>query len=287
MSAGEIRISIIIVTFNSLPSLKYCLAHLKEAVKRTKCQLIIVDNNSIDNSPSVAKNLWPESEILINRSNFGFASACNQGAKAANGSYLLFLNPDVTVDTNCIEDLMAFAKSKDKAGAVGGRLRFPAGTFQPSCRNLPTFANIIMSRGSFLGRLFGGSDFYTLPDSAIPTEVPAIAGTLLLIKKETFDKAGRFDPQFFMFMEDTDLCKRLNMLGFSNYFVPAAGAVHEWGKGSSTGRFKRNWYHHRSVFKYFQKHKRGLSVYTLLPFMLSVNFLVTAFLDLFRSVKSK
>jgi len=130
-----------------------------------------------------------------------------------------------------------------------------------------------------MGRFFRGSDRYTLPDAAIPTEVPAVAGMLLFIRKDVFESVGRFDSGFFMFMEDTDLCKRLNMLGFSNYFLPQAGGVHEWGTGSSAGFFKRNWYHHRSVFRYFRKHRRGPETYLLLPVLLTLNFLLSSLVN--------
>jgi len=279
VNAGDDKLSIIIVTFNSLPSLRICLAHLKEAVKRINCELIVVDNNSTDNSPSVAKNLWLEARVIVNRKNMGFAAACNQGAKEAAGNYLLFLNPDVFVDSNCIDDLISFMPGKEKLGAVGGRMRFPDGTFQPTCRNLPSMVNLIFSRGSLFGRIFRSWNLYTLPDAAVPSEVPAVAGALLMIRKDVFERVGRFDWNYFMYMEDTDLCKRLNMLGFSNFFLPSAGAVHEWGGGSSTGFLKRNWYHHQSVYKYFRKHKRGWATFTILPLMLLLNFLLTGIVD--------
>lgn len=282
VTAGEARISIIIVTFNSLPSIQNCLAHLKESVKNISHELIIIDNDSVDNSPSAAKNISPEAEIIINRKNLGFAAACNLGAKRATGSYLLFINPDVYIDANCIEELLRFIYGKEKIGAVGGRMRFPDGRFQATCRNLPTIGNLIFSRGSFLGKLWRGFGSYTLPDRAVSAEVPALAGMLLLIRKDTFEKVGRFDPRFFLYMEDTDLCKRLIMLGFSNYFVPAAGAVHEWGRGSSTGNIKRFWHQHSSVFKYFRKHRRGLVTYLLLPVLLSVNLAVSVLLNLLK-----
>ena len=280
MNSGEINISIIIVTFNSLPVIKDCLTHLKEAVRRINRELIIVDNNSTDNSPSVAKNLWPDARLIINRMNLGFASACNQGAKEARGEYLLFVNPDVFVDSHCIEEFLRFIYDKEKVGAVGGRLRWPDGVFQPTCRNLPTISNMMLSRGSVMGRFFRSSVRYTLSDAAVPSEVPAAAGTLLIIRKSMFEKVGRFDSNFFMYMEDTDLCKRLNMLGFSNYFLPSAGAVHEWGKGSSAGNIKRKWHHHCSVYRYFRKHRKGLATLTILPVMLFINFLITSLLDL-------
>jgi GT2 family glycosyltransferase len=285
VSISEYKISIIIVTYNSLPPIQFCLAHLREGAKRIKHELIIIDNNSTDNTPSAAKNLWPEAEIMINRKNAGFAAACNLGAKRAQGDYLLFLNPDVYIDTNCIEELLNFVYGKEKVGAVGGRMRFPDSTFQASCRNLPTMGNLIFSRGSILGKFFRLTGSYTLPDRAIPVEVPALAGAMLLIRNDVFEKAGRFDPRFFLYMEDTDLCKRLTMLGFCNYFVPSAGAVHEWGKGSSSSVFKRIWHHHNSVFKYFRKHKRGAVTYLALPIMLMVNFVLVTLLNVLRFSK--
>ena len=77
-----------------------------------------------------------------------------------------------------------------------------------------------------------------------------------------------------MYMEDTDLCLRLRNSGLKNYFVPSAGAVHLWGKGSRAGRTRRRWYHHVSVWKYFVKHfPDGFSV-IVLPVVLAVNFVV-------------
>ena len=286
MNSGEINLSIIIVTFNSLPVLKECLAHLKEAVKRINYELIIVDNNSTDNSPSEAKNFKPDIRLIVNRKNLGFASACNQGAKESKGEYLLFVNPDVFVDSHCLEEFLKFIYDKEKVGAVGGRLRWPDGIFQPSCRNLPAISNLVCSRGSVFGRFFRSSGYYTLPDAAVPTEVPAVAGALLMIRKKVFEKVGRFDSKFFMYMEDTELCKRLNMIGFSNYFLPAAGAVHEWGKGSLAGSFKRKWHHHLSVYRYFRKHKKGAAALTILLVMLTANFLITGlFGSIFSSKK--
>lgn len=227
----------------------------------------------------------PDANVIVNRENTGFSSACNLGAKNASGNLLLFANPDVFVDANCIEELANFMQGKARIGAIGGRLRNPEGTFQPSCRNLPTITNILFSRGSFLGKIFRSSNNYTLPDSVNTIEVPAVAGALLMIHRNIFETVNRFDTRFFMYMEDTDLCKRLNMLGFTNYFVPPAGAVHEWGKGSGAGTFWRSWQHHKSVFSYFTKHKRSTATYLILPIMLAVNFLLISLFNLLNIKK--
>jgi hypothetical protein len=285
VNAGDIKISIIIVTYNSLGSLPSCLAQLREASRRINCELVAVDNNSTDNSPSAIRNFWPQANVIVNRKNKGFAFAANQGAKASAGEFLLFVNPDLFVDNNCLEEFLFFIRGKERIGAVGGRMRFPDGTFQPTCRKLPTLSNLVFSRGSFLGRIIRSTHKYTLPDSAVPTEVPAVAGTLLFIRKEVFESVGRFDANYFMYMEDTDLCKRLIMLGFSNFFLPQAGAVHEWGTGSPTGVFKRNWYHHASVFRYFRKYRRGSETYILLPVLLLLNFLLSSLVNAIKPSK--
>lgn len=286
MNSSDNKISLIIVTYNSLPALKTCLLHIKEATQQVDCEIIIVDNNSTDHSPSAAKNVLPNADIIMNRENLGFASACNIGAKQAKGSLLLFVNPDVFLDGNCIEELVSFMKNKDRIGAVSGRLRNPDGSFQPTSRNLPTFSNILFSRGSLIGKIFRNSNVYTLPDSAKPIEVPAVAGTLFMIRRDVFETINRFDTRFFMFMEDTDLCKRLNMLGFANFFVPLAGAVHEWGKGSNEGRNSRVWQHHKSVYKYFAKHRRGLITFIVLPLLLLINLFLVSFFNLFTGSRT-
>lgn len=281
------KISIIVVTYNSLPALQDCLVHLLKIVENLENEIIIVDNNSSDHSPSVAKNICPQSNIIVNKSNLGFAAACNRGAKKATGNYLLFLNPDVYLDINAVSEIVNFYQAQERIGVAVGRLRFPDASFQPTCRKLPTVGNMIFSRGAFLSRILGVSDKYTLPDYAVPTEIPAAAGTFMMISSELFQKIGRFDERFFMYMEDTDLCKRLIMLGFRNFFLPSAQGVHEWGEGSSAGTLKRSWHQHKSVHKYFMKHKRDWTVRLVLPVLLLVNFSIVGIFDIIRRLFGK
>ncbi len=278
MSFVEDSVSIIIVTYNSLPLFRDCLDHLKAATVDLDCEVVVVDNNSSDHSASAARHVFDGAEVLTNNRNLGFAPACNQGAAAASGEYLLFLNPDLLIDSDAIRRLKAAISSVDKAGAATGRLRFPDGVFQPNCRHFPTVSNLFFSRGSVLSRLLRKTSFYTLEDYGQIRRVPAVAGTMLMIRSELFRALGGFDERFFMYMEDTDLCYRADRAGYANYYVPEAGAVHLWAQGSKTGRVRRNRMHHQSVWKYFRKHRAGaLSTY-LLPVILPVNlFLTTVF----------
>ena len=241
--------------------------------------MIVVDNASGDSSAATAREIFPDCKIVENDRNLGFAAACNRGAKEAAGEFLLFLNPDVVIDPDAISRLLDTFKRRPEAGLVSGRLRFPDGSFQATCRNFPTAANLVFSRGSLLLRMFaGGIDRkarYTLPDYDETTEVPSVAATLLMIRKELFEKLGGFDERFFMFMEDTDLSLRSCQAGRKNFTVPAAGGVHAWGEGSRAGGFRRHRHHHMSLWRYFLKHHpNGFSV-IVLPVLLTLNLLLS------------
>lgn len=276
MSEIRPQVSVVIVTHNSLPALTDCLSSIKAAATKTPIDLIVVDNGSADKTVDQVIEQFAEARIIRNERNLGFAAACNQGAKSAPGEYLLFLNPDVQIDKDAIERLVAVTAERDQVGLVSGRLRFPDSSFQATCRQFPTIGNMIFSRGSVVSRLFADdcsqSKAYTLPDYMETTEVPAVAATMVMIRKDLFDKTGGFDDRFFMFMEDTDLSLRLHQSGYTNLVVPAAGGIHQWGAGSDLGRRRRLWCHHLSVWKYFLKHfPNGFSV-ILLPLLLTLNF---------------
>ncbi len=269
------KISVIVVTCNSLPSLGGCLAGLAGAVAAIDHELLVVDNNSTEDPSPVVRRHFPEARVQVLGKNVGFAAACNRGARAAKGMFLLFLNPDVILDGGAVNSLLAALKSYHKPGAVAGRMRYPDGGFQPTCRRFPTVGNIVFSRGSVLSRLFGGNTLYTLPDYEETMPVPAVAATVMLIRRSLFMLLKGFDERFFMYMEDTDLSKRLSTLGYVNLFVPTAGAVHDWGRGSDAGRIRRSWLHHNSMWKYFLKHlPNGFSL-LVLPLILTTNFLFT------------
>ena len=266
-------ISVVIITYNSLPILERCIRSVKKACVASDCSFVVVDNASTDSSLETVSALIPEAHIIRNRANGGFAKACNQAAFVARSEYLLFVNPDLEIDSEAIPALRLLFSEKEKVGVVTGRLRYPDGRFQANCRQLPDRTNILFSRGSMLSRLFAGVGSYTAADYDTLCAVPAVAGTFMMIKRELFISIGGFDERFFMYMEDTDLCKRLLEAGYCNYFVPNAGAVHHWGQGSAMGRIRRSWMHHWSVWKYFLKHfPDGFSV-VLLPLLLSGNFL--------------
>ena len=267
--------SIILVTFNSENSIVQSLQALKSADLFELCETIIVDNASTDDSLERAISVIPDVKIIQQNYNAGFAKACNRGALESSGRYLLFYNPDLEIDRDALVQLQEFLEKEQNAGAVSGRMRFPDGSFQATCRKFPNMQNIFISRGSFLSRFLSKTEIYTLPDYDEITEVDAVAGTMLAVSREKFMQVKMFDERFFMYMEDSDLSYKLHLSGFKNFFLPKAGGVHLWGKGSKAGHIKRAYYHHLSVWKYYLKHFPGGFSIIFLPFVLLGNFLLS------------
>ncbi|MFH1688442.1 MAG: glycosyltransferase family 2 protein [bacterium] len=267
-------VSVIIVTHDSERHLGACLQALKTALAMQPHELVVVDNNSTDNPEPVILEFFPGATVIRSDANSGFAAGCNRGAAQANGEFLLFLNPDVIVDPHAVVALRRVSETGGRLGAVGGRLRFPDGRFQPTCRNFPTATNLIFSRGSALGWLLGGTRVYTLGDYDEPMRVPATAATMMMIRRRIFDRLGGFDERFFMYLEDTDLCYRLSRRNYDNLFVPMAGGIHHWAEGSRARTARRTWMHHRSMWKYFLKHLPNGFTLLILPLLLTVNLLL-------------
>ncbi len=271
-------ISAIVVTFNSEKSISNCLKALSEEITTVGGDIILYDNDSTDATIRIVESDFPGIRIRGSSQNIGFASACNAAAGLAANEYLLFANPDMIIDKGALKILHDALISQPDAGAVVVRMRNADGSFQPTCRKLPDYRNILFSRGSVLRRESASdnpTEKYTLGDSDEIMEVPAASATCMLIRNDFFHKIGGFDKRFFMFMEDTDLCLRIGQEGRKAYFVPQAGAVHYWGQGAAISKIKRKWYHHISAWKYFLKHyPNGFSLFVL-PIALLFNFILT------------
>ncbi|MDF1543741.1 MAG: glycosyltransferase family 2 protein [bacterium] len=283
MSSEDYKLSIVTVLHNSFSVIASCLNSIPAAAGGLSYEVIVVDNNSSDNGAHVVTSCCPEAVLLTNDRNLGFAAACNQGAARARGEFLLFLNPDVIADPGSIFTLVNEHTRQENPGGLTARMRYPEGKFQSTSRRFPTMNNLLFSRQSFWGRLVGSrGGKYTLEDYRETTAVEAVAGTMLMIRRDLFERQGKFDERFFLYMEDTDLSYRLKQNGFSNYFVPSAGGQHAWGTGSDASKIKRHCHHHYSMWKYFLKHyPNGFSL-ILLPLLLMINLIFVSILDLFR-----
>lgn len=240
-------VSIIIVKYRSKKYLPGCLTSIG---KDPRWEVIIVDNDG---------------------RNIGFGSACNQGAKKAKGKYLFFLNPDTIVQPKSVELLIVFLKKHRDVGIVAPLLldknRKPY-KFQGTGEMTPRSAIFALS---FLNKLWPNnpvSKKYWLADwnKKRAKEVAVIPGSALMIRKDVFEKVGGFDENFFLYFEESDLCKRVRKAGWRVFFEPEAKVVHFWG--ASTPRNKEiEKIFRRSRFYFFKKHYGFLSAFLVEIFL--------------------
>ena len=241
----EIKLSIVIVSFNSTKELPACLDSLYKfncgEIKSGKWEIINVDNFSSDDTVAwlnrEGKN-YPGLTVIINKDNLGFGAANNRGALYAKGKYVLFLNPDTVVEKNTINIPLDYLSSHPDVGAVSAKTVLGNGQIDSSChRGFPTPWNTFCYF-SGLTRMFPKSKYfagYTLGHLDLNTthEVDAINGAFFLMPRDVGGQLNWFDEDFFWKGEDLDLCFRLKKAGYKIIYLPNVQVIHH--KGSSKG----------------------------------------------------
>lgn len=257
-------LSIIIVNWNSKDYLRACLTSLFCHRPSADSEVIVVDGASFDGCGEMLAREFPSVVFVQSEKNIGFARANNLGARHAKGGNLLFLNPDTEFLENSIDLLLQRLATLPEAGAVGCRLLNSDRSLQTSCvQSYPTVINQALDAEIFRrrfprSRLWGVAALYS--DATTPSEVEAISGACILIKKKAFETVGGFSENYFMYGEDLDLCFRLKRAGFRVYHVPETSIVHHGGGSSNggTGSFS-NVMMRESVFRFMRSNRGALS----------------------------
>lgn len=248
-------LSLILVTYNSSRVLPGFIGALQNHPPACPWELIVIDNASADNSVSLLRDSCREAIVIENDRNCGFAPAVNQGADHAHGEYYLLANPDIGWEAGVLDNLVAFLNDRPQAAAVTPSLRFPDGRPQSSLRRFPTHGNIWFSRGvpglGWLARHFG-RHAYTIPDPPTASVIEAAAAACLLVRASAFHKVGGMDERYFLYVEDTDLCRRLADAGWEVWIDPSVQIRHEWGRRNPHYR-RLKAYHRDSIRRYFRK----------------------------------
>lgn len=247
-------ISSIIVSYNCLESLKKCISSLKNQ-SGVENEIIVIDNDSKDGTVDFL--VGQALTAIFAGENLGYGRAANLAAKQASGKYLLILNPDTEFPQSALADLLDFAEHADNVGMISPLLVNQDGSVQLSARSFPGRLDFLFGRGSPLFRLrLTGEDMagYISSSDDRPFEVPAVSATAILIKREFFEKIGGFDPRFFLYLEDLDLCKRINEQGRKIILLQSVKVTHLWRASSRKRRFFAACQHHLSVWRYFNKH---------------------------------
>ena len=229
------QLSVIILNYNVRYFLELCVLSVQNAVKNIDAEIIVVDNNSQDDSCIMMKKRFPNLKLIENKENSGFPKGNNIGVAVAQGEYICILNPDTVVAEDTFSKVLAFAKKQQNLGIVGVKLIDGTGNFLPeSKRGIPTpFVAFTKITGLYkiFPKIFG--EYYAQHLSENQTgKVDILVGAFMLMKCELYNEIGGFDENCFMYSDDIDLSYMALKKGKSNYYFHETSVIHY--KGEST-----------------------------------------------------
>jgi GT2 family glycosyltransferase len=245
-----IDLSIGIVTYNGKSILKQCLDSIFQTPIVVSFEVIVIDNASVDATCEWLKETYPQVRLVENKENRGIAVGNNQCLQAAQGRYVLLLNNDTVVLPGTLDQLVAFADAHSDAGAVGGKLINPDGSFQASFFDFPN----LWSEFLHATRLWSFFDkgYPSRGECQPMQEVDWICSASLLVRRAAAEQVGGVDETFIMYSDETDLQYRLHRKGWKIYYLPEVSTIHFGGQSSSHWRRRKMIYRGKLLF--FQKH---------------------------------
>jgi len=257
--AGSVRLSVIIVTYNSIDNVRNCLDSLKKAALNLPYDVIVIDNNSTDGTVEMLKKEHPGVEVVANPDNIGYSRAINQGLRWAKSEYCLILNPDIIVLPGAIEIMLDHLARHQGVGLLGCKLLNEDGTLQYSVRRFLDLRTYLY-RFTPLRSLMAGSAierYYLMQEWGHNDNRPVdwVLGGCMLGRKQALLDVGLMDERFFIYFEDVDLCYRLWVKGWQVAYVAEAAMTHQHARTSANKLFNRATYEHfRSLFYFLWKH---------------------------------
>lgn len=254
---SKIKVSIIIVHYKVKKVLYGCLKSILKSSTSVPFEIIVVDNDEIKTVEKYLKIHFPDVRYISAPENLGYGKGNNLGIRYAQGEYVFILNPDTIATKGMVEKLLNFIESDKKVGIVAPNLYdensksySPQGT-----KSLTPISGIFGL--SFINNIFPNnqiSKVYWMKniDRTKPYEVDVVPGTAFLIKKKLFDKLGGFDKNFFLYFEESDLCKRVKEAGYKLVILPKAKLIHFWAVSTPPSNKLRKIFR-ESRFYYFKK----------------------------------
>lgn len=253
-------ISIIIVNYNADKYLSDCVTSLLSS--KQAIEIFISDNGSTDNSIEWLKANYghdPRIHIIENGKNTGFSLGNNIAIPFTRGNYLLFLNPDCTVEPETLSRVKQVMDENPQAGMAGCLIRNSDHTIQPTCvRGMPTPWNSLV-RVLHLSKWFGKSRYFKGVDLAqveLPKEitaVTAISGAFMFVRRQALLDVGLLDEKYFLYVEDLDWMMRFSQRGWKILFVPDVEITHVKGACGQARPFMVLWHKHKGMMRFYQK----------------------------------
>jgi GT2 family glycosyltransferase len=253
-------VSVVIVSHNCREPLRACLRSLDDERVLTPLEVIVVDNDSSDDTGYTVASEFPWVRLIVNRTNAGFARAINEGIKFTSGEHLLLLNPDTVVPPGALGRLVGELERRPRVGMLGCKLVRPDGTFDHACkRGFPTVLSALYYFSGLAGRFPDSPRFaqYTAAHLGVDETgtVDAINGAFMLVRRSAVDDVGGLDERYWLWAEDLDWCHRFWEHGWEVLYWPEVEVIHL--KSASVGEHRSlrlNFAFHKSIWLFYKKH---------------------------------
>jgi N-acetylglucosaminyl-diphospho-decaprenol L-rhamnosyltransferase len=252
-------LSVVLVCWNNQSYLEPCLRSLYQGGLGRTFEVVVVDNGSTDGSQEMLREQFPEVKIVQNHSNLGLSRATNQGIQVTTGRYVLLLNNDTLVNRQSLEKLVNFMELTPAAGAVGGKLLNPDGSFQGAAARFSSLFQefLIATRlGEFLWEGYPSHE-----DDEQDKVVDWLSSACLLVRRSVFTQVGLLDEEYFIYGDETDLQFRLKQAGWKVYYLPQATTIHYGGR--SMDRWRRRKMVYRGKLLFYKKNYGVLRAFLL------------------------
>ena len=259
-------VSILIVHYNTPKLLRQTLKGIFAMQSATSFEVIVVDNNPHMRVDEMVKTEFPEVRLLLSDRNIGFGAGMNLAMKHAVGRYLFVFNPDIAITDHALDELMKYMDTHQDVGMVAPRLSNPDQSLQYSCYRFMGPSIILYRRLPFLNKLSfvkKATDAYLMKDwdHAETRDIDYVLGAAMFVRREAFEVVGGFDPNYFIYFEDQDWCRRFWKAGFRVVYHPQANFVHYHRRETAEGGFFAQMFNPltrkqmKSAIYYYKKYK--------------------------------
>jgi N-acetylglucosaminyl-diphospho-decaprenol L-rhamnosyltransferase len=250
-------VAAVVVNYNAGRALARCVASLRD---EGLDEIVVVDNRSTDDSLNELAANDPAVTIVESGGNLGYGSALNAGADRCYAEFLVLCNPDIVFEHGSVCRMVDRLRAEPSAGLVGPRLLDLEGRERLSTRSFPSLRR--SWRQAYLGVLLPTGRRavqYTTGNRALETsgEVDWVTGACLVVRSRAFADVAGFDPDYFMYVEEVDLCWRLHQRGWKVLFEPSARVTHIGGLSSSERPYALIVAHHRSLWRFARRSMQG------------------------------
>ena len=262
MGPMAVDLTFILVNWNTKDLILEALRSIFHTVHGYEFEVVVVDNGSGDGSPEVIRETFPQTHLILNERNLGFARAANQALAKTTGGYVFLVNSDARVKEGTVHALVTFMEDNPDVGIAGGQLINEDGSRQNSIAPFPSLATELINKRLlriFFSRRYPGKE----GNCSSPIDVESVVGACIVVRRRAVEEVGELDEGYFFFMEETDWCFRMKNKGWRVCFVPHAQVLHLQGASAAMAKAEAKIEFYRSRYLFFARY-RGRMRTTLL-----------------------